>query len=78
MKVKKTVSAVASTLAVSSAPVAFVGCEHWGRGGRFTYDPATQRRTPSTAAQEGDVAVNTEPLALAAPAAASEQLKETF
>lgn len=78
MKVKKAASAVAGTFAASDAPVAFVGCEHWGRGGRFTYDPATQRRTTATAKRDVDGAVHDEPMALTATAAAPEQSKDAL
>lgn len=78
MKVKKAASAMAGTFVASDAPAAFVGCEHWGRGGRFTYDPATQRRAPATAKRDVDGSVQDEPLATAATAAAPEQPKDAL
>jgi hypothetical protein len=41
----------------------FTDCEHWGKGGSYTLDPATGLRTPNTGDSQGtesapDKAVN--------------------
>ena len=46
----------AEATAVAVAQPDFTGCPHWGKGGRYLYDPATGKRTPAPAAAESAAA----------------------